>query len=75
MYEKVCKNLRGGEASRRPPPARRGLKTKPRCVLHLSWVGYIRTCALAQLQMCPLFSISETAGRIALKFGLWLETH
>ena len=25
--------------------------------------------------MCLLFSISETAGRIALKFGLWLETH
>ena len=28
-----------------------------------------RTCIL------PLFRISETAGRIALKFGKWLETH
>ena len=23
--------------------------------------------------MCPFFRISETTGRIALKFGLWLE--
>ena len=29
---------------------------------------HVRTCA-------PPFRISETAGRIALKFGMWLETH
>ena len=29
---------------------------------------HVRTCA-------PLFRISETAGRIALKFGIWLGTH
>ena len=29
---------------------------------------HVRTCA-------PLFRISETAGRITLKFGVWLETH
>ena len=27
------------------------------------------------VQISSLFRISETAGRIALKFGLWLETH
>ena len=32
----------------------------------------VRTCARAYV---PLFRISETAGPIALKFGLWLETH
>ena len=31
-------------------------------------VGHSCTCA-------PLFHISETAGRIVLKFGMWLETH
>ena len=29
---------------------------------------HVRTCA-------PLFRISGTAGRIALKSGVWLETH
>ena len=29
---------------------------------------HVRTCS-------PLFRISETAGRIALKFSMWLETH
>ena len=29
---------------------------------------HMRTCA-------PLFRISGTTGRIALKFGVWLETH
>ena len=28
----------------------------------------------AYAQMCSLFGISETAGRIALKFDMWLET-
>ena len=31
-----------------------------------------RTCARADE---PLFRISETDGRIALKFGMWLVTH
>ena len=48
------------------------LETKPRCLLHRSWVGYICTW---HVQMCPLFHISETAGRIALKFGMWPDTH
>ena len=33
---------------------------------------HVRTCARADV---PLFRISETAGRIALKFGVLLETH
>ena len=33
---------------------------------------HVRTCARADM---PLFHISEMAGRIALKFGVWLETH
>ena len=33
---------------------------------------HVRTCARADV---PPFRISETAGRIALKFGVWLETH
>ena len=33
---------------------------------------HLRTCARADV---PHFRISETAGGIALKFGLWLETH
>ena len=32
----------------------------------------VRTCARAD---APLFRISETAGPIALKFGVRLETH
>ena len=32
----------------------------------------VRTCTRADV---PLFRILETAGRIALKFGVWLETH
>ena len=51
------------------------LETKPRYIGHRSRVRYICMCALAHLQICPLFSIPETAGLIALKFGLWLETH
>ena len=31
---------------------------------------HVRTCRCA-----PFFLISETAGRIVLKFGVWLETH
>ena len=37
-------------------------------------MGCICTCALAHVQMCDLH-VSETAVRIALKFGVWLETH
>ena len=37
-------------------------------VVHL----HVRTCAHVDV---PLFRISEAAGRIALKFGEWLETH
>ena len=33
---------------------------------------HVRTSALADV---PPFRISETAGRIALKFGLLVETH
>ena len=33
---------------------------------------HVRTCTRADV---PLFRISEMAGRIALKFGLWLGTH
>ena len=33
------------------------------------------TSARAHVQMCHLFRISETAGRIAQKFGLWPEAH
>ena len=33
---------------------------------------HVRTCARADV---PLFRISETARRIALTFGVWLETH
>ena len=33
---------------------------------------HVRTRARADV---PFFCISETAGRIALKFGVWLETH
>ena len=33
---------------------------------------HVRTCARADV---PVFRISETAGPIALKFGVWLETH
>ena len=44
------------------------LETKQRCILHRSWVGYISTCARAHVQMYPIFCISETAGRIAVKF-------
>ena len=32
---------------------------------------HVRTCARAGV---PHFRISEAAGRIALKFGVWLET-
>ena len=32
---------------------------------------HVRTCAGADV---PAFRISGTAGRIALKFGRWLET-
>ena len=49
------------------------LETKQRyCILLRSWVWHICTCARANV---PLFRISETAGQIALKFGVWLETH
>ena len=30
-------------------------------------------CARAHAQMCPLVRISEMAGRIALKFDMWLD--
>ena len=33
---------------------------------------HVRKCARADV---PLFRISETAGRIALKFGVLLDTH
>ena len=33
---------------------------------------HVRTCAGEDV---PLFRTSETAGQIALKFGVWLETH
>ena len=44
------------------PLARLFTKVKGGAQLH------VRTCA-------PLSHISETPGRIALKFGMWLETH
>ena len=33
------------------------------------------TQVMVGVRMCTPFRISETAGRIALKSGLWLETH
>ena len=50
---------------------------KGQAVIHITHVMggvhlLVRTCARADV---PLFCISETAGRIALKFGVWLETH
>ena len=33
---------------------------------------HVRTCSRADV---PLFCILETAGQLALKFGVWLETH
>ena len=39
------------------------------------WGKYICTCSRAYVLMCPLFRISETPGRITLRFGLWLENH
>ena len=47
------------------------LETKSECILHRSWVAYPLLAFLEN----PIFRISETAGRTALKFGLWLETH
>ena len=38
-----------------------------------SRVGYICTWARADVQIFPLFRISETGGRISLKFGVLLE--
>ena len=29
------------------------LKTKKRCIMHRSWVGYICTCVRPHVQMCP----------------------
>ena len=40
------------------------LETKQRCILHRSWVRYM-----------PHFGIPETAGRIELKFVVWLGDH
>ena len=42
------------------------------CYIGHGWGTYARTYARVDV---PLFRISETAGRIALKFGMWLETH
>ena len=47
------------------------LGTKEGFILHSHGCD---TYARAHVQMCPLFRISETAGRIVLKFGMWIET-
>ena len=46
----------------RDPEARLFAKVNGGAQLH------VRACA-------PLFHTSETAGRIELKFGMWIETH
>ena len=46
------------------------VRNSPASLLECSWwvTAARATCA-------PLFRSSETAGRIALKFSMWLETH
>ena len=44
-------------------------------IIHTGHGWYICTCARLHVQLCLLFCISETAGRIALKLGVWLESH
>ena len=48
------------------------LETEQWRIIKLSFVWHICTCARAHMQ---LFRISEMAGPIVLKFGVWSRTH
>ena len=49
------------------------LETKPRCILHMGGVHlHVLTCVRADV---PPFTYLGNTGRIALKFGMWLESH
>ena len=68
----------------RPIVTKFGMCFRDQVAVHIAQVMgavhmHVHTRARADARVhtfrCPLLRISETAGRISLKFGMWLETH